>query len=583
MDEEDLADAAEAQTLQTSQAFAGLGSSTQEASQAGGLLGLLRADGDTVGLKLLRKMGWKDGQGIGPKVRRSARLDVGRSTTDDDTYLFAPNNAAMIHFNRKTDRKGLGYRGESNLSALTNGKEANDDDEDLESGLTDTPMRISRNKPSSGKQHGGIGVGVLNDNGSDEEDAYEIGPKIKYNRVLGGDKRKKKAKKASAVVNPSLKSTPIFVPKLARAGNSLRRCHDGRLPIDGFVLSQVIEDLTVVLSQYAPPSIPLGWKSSRDPKSQGVVSSFVSTVDAAKASRYDPRSRAAVLGEKTLPGKSVFDYISTATRDHMAAALGRQDLPPARGEVPEGQVMSEEERQEALWSRIPRLDRETAMEAIVRSSQGPYADDGAKRARYRSYLEHHGDSRQSLPRKPQGMSDDEFLREMNEFHNCARIFKPMTGFMASRFTTAKETSNLAGNRTSTTELISKAEPKATDSAEEAAKMGMFGKMTRSVTDFFPTRLLCKRFNVKAPAHSRPDENAEVNPRTSATGANDDTSHIMTALPIMPALSHPPLPSAEIEGEVDSSIQVNPEKNEAVEGKTANADILQAIFGDSDSE
>ncbi|KAL7811511.1 hypothetical protein V8C44DRAFT_365050 [Trichoderma aethiopicum] len=507
MDEEDLADAAEAQTLQTTQAFAGLGSSTQEELRAGGLMGLFRADGDTMGLKLLRRMGWKDGQGIGPKVRRSARLDVGAnsSAADGEMHLFAPDNAEVMRFIRKTDRMGLGHNGQRKLSALRHDSKTDSDEEDVPG--DDTLSILSRGDSKKKPQRGGIGVGILNDTGSDDEDAYEMGPKIRYNRVIGGDK-KKKGKKLSAAANPSLKQAPVFIPKTSRVGGSLRRCQDGRLPLDGFVLASATPDLTSVLAKYAPPPVPPGWTSSKAVNVSGQPAKFVSAAEAAKSSTLDAKSRAAILGEAPLPGKSVFDYLSADARQKLAAASGRADLPPGRGEVPEGYAVSEEEKQARLWEQAPKLDRETAAAAIARGLRGPYSDDEAKRARYKRYLEHHTNPKLPPPEKPRGMSDDEFLRELTEFHNCARIFKPMTGFMASRFTTAKAPHVISADASQKTELISVPEAKPSDPAEEAAKMGMFGHMTRSVQDFYPTRLLCKRFNVKPPAHARRDDEPE---------------------------------------------------------------------------
>ncbi|KAM5350497.1 hypothetical protein ACJ41O_007002 [Fusarium nematophilum] len=588
MDEEDLADAAEAQKIQTSQAFAGLGSSDQEAS-GGGLMGLLRADGDTMGLKLLRRMGWKDGQGIGPKVRRSARLDLsGKSAEAGETHLFAPDNSRMIQFVRKTDRKGLGHDGEVKLKGLSNitaaaDEDDEDDDERQSDGLRSTSLLPTRReKPKPGR--GGIGVGILNDNGSDEEDPYEIGPKIRYNRVVGGDKKKKKTKKAAAAVNPALKNAPVFVSRTVRAGNSLGRCHDGRLPLDGFVLAKITEDLADLLLEYAPPPVPESWVSSKASSDRAASSNYMSTADAAKASTHDAKSRAALLGEKSLPGKSVFDFISSSARDRLAAGSGKKNLPPGLGEVPEGFAMSEEERQQALWDETPKLDRETAIAAISRGSSGPYADDEAKKARYRTYLEHFATGSQPLPYKPKGMAPDDFARELSEFYNCARIFKPMTGFMASRFTTAKRPSVITADGTVGTELLSKPEPKAADPAEEAAKIGMYGQMTRTVEDFHPTRLLCKRFNVKAPAHSRPDNAGETNSRgREAGGPTDDMGAMST-----PAVGNakmiedgPPTTTTAPAAEPEPAI--NPEKNEALEGKTAHDEVLRAIFGDSDSE
>ncbi|CEI41282.1 hypothetical protein FVEN_g3556 [Fusarium venenatum] len=588
MDEEDLADAAEAQKVQTSQAFAGLGSSDQD-TNAGGLMGLLRAEGDTMGLKLLRRMGWKDGQGIGPKIRRSARLDTEQKNPETaETHLFAPDNAEMIRFVRKSDRKGLGHDGEARLTSLKAITAAADDDDDDDSNSFDTSIQntslFSSQKSKTKPARGGIGVGILNDNGSDEEDPYEMGPKIRYNRVVGGDKKKKKAKKASAAINPALKNAPVFVSRSARAGNGLGRCHDGRLPLDGFVLAKITKDLCDLLLEYAPPPVPEGWVSSKTSSDQANPSDYKSTADAAKASTHDAKSRAALLGEKSLPGKSIFDFISSSARDRLATASGNKNLPQGLGEIPEGYAMSEEERQQAVWDQTPKLDRDTAIAAISRGSSGPYADNEEKKARYRTYLEHFATGSQPLPYKPQGMGYDDFARELSEFHNCARIFKPMTGFMASRFTTAKKPSTVSANEPEA-DLLSKPEHKVTDPAEDAAKIGMYGKMTRTVQDFYPTRLLCKRFNVRPPAHSQPDpqtgtgsgprnhedsrpmDDVEINSRS----LNVDIQMIEGA----PVGTVPPAPVPEP--------AINPDKNEAVEGKTAHDEVLRAIFGDSDSE
>ncbi|CAM1506498.1 Fc.00g061390.m01.CDS01 [Cosmosporella sp. VM-42] len=580
MDEEDLADAAESQKLQTSQAFAGLGSSTEDAVAASGLMGLFRANGDTMGFKLLRKMGWKDGQGIGPRVRRSARLDVGgvSSGPGGETHLFAPEDAGMIQFVRKVDRKGLGHDGEDKLASLSiqgSGAVDEDDEEDVLGGGTRNTSLVSRGKPKPKPDRGGIGVGILNDNGSDDEDPYEIGPRIKYNRIIGGDKKKKKVKKSTAAVNPTLRNAPVFLSKIARAGNSLSRCHDGRLPLDGFVLAKITEDLTDLLSQFAPPSIPEDWKSSKSRSNDVGQGAYESTTDAAKSSTLDAKSRAAILGEKSLPGKSVFDYISSTARDRLAAGSGKKDLPPALGEIPEGFAMSEEEKQHALWDQAPRLDQETALAAISRGSAGPYADNEAKKARYRTYLEHFATGTQPLPWKPKGMPDEDFARELNEFYNCARIFKPMSGFMASRFTTAKKPSVLSADGTTSTEILSKPEPKIADPAEEAAKVGMYGKMTRSVEDFYPTRLLCKRFNVRPPEHVRPDNEPEQSSRDSKAPSSfyptekfqssESTTTPDAAVKAIEGI--PPTGNAEsMTAEVE--LGINPEKNDAVEGTTA---------------
>ncbi|CRK30530.1 hypothetical protein BN1723_014385 [Verticillium longisporum] len=57
------------------------------------------------------KMGWREGQGIGPKVRRPARLHdtEALSTHVPESHLFAPDDVAVVGVIRKIDHHGLGY------------------------------------------------------------------------------------------------------------------------------------------------------------------------------------------------------------------------------------------------------------------------------------------------------------------------------------------------------------------------------------------------------------------------------------------------------------------------------------------
>ena len=101
MDEEDLADAEDAKKLETSSSFAGIGSTEDELARRNAFADIFRSSGETMGKKLLRKMGWRDGQGVGPRVRRKARMedgDSGQEEADDETHLFAPKNSPMISF-----------------------------------------------------------------------------------------------------------------------------------------------------------------------------------------------------------------------------------------------------------------------------------------------------------------------------------------------------------------------------------------------------------------------------------------------------------------------------------------------------
>lgn len=596
MDEEDIADAEDARRVQTAEGFAGLGSTQEDAIRRRPFIDLFRAEGETIGVKLLKKMGWKEGQGVGPKVRRKARLDgVERPGEDADaTYLFAPENTHMISFIRKNDHKGLGFDGETKLSSSRTGSDvAKSDDEDDDRGFL-APKILKKKKPA----RGGIGIGILNDTGSDDEDPYEIGPRISYNKVIGGDKKKKKP--ANGAINPLLKSKPVFISKktaMAKASAGLRKCHDGRLPLDGFILSSKDEFSSVIQSagKYAPPKIPEGWKSSKQP-TPGSQAAYLSTAEAAKASKLDPKSRASILGEAALPGKSVFDFLSSAARDRIAAASGKANLPVALGEIPEGYSMTEKERQKELLAQIPKVDKYTADAALSRGASGfmPYGEDEAKRNRYRAYLENQADITPNLPERTPGVSRDDWLKELREFANCAQIFKPMSGMMATRFTSSTTAPKLASDAPDSTasSLLSKPAPKPEDPTEQAAKLGMYGPMTRSSQDWYPTRLLCKRFNVKPPAHVQPgatEHDEGPAPRNMAPDLvskaaiddmmkesfqyRNDTRETKTSEPVAPAT---PL-------EKPQEIVVDADRNEALEGQRAGEAVFKAIFGDDSDE
>ena len=512
MDDEDLAEAEEARMVSTKDAYSALGSTEEEVSRRAPLMDLLRSSGETMGIKLLRKMGWRDGQGIGPRVWRKARFDEENTKEgEEERHLFAPENTRMISFVRKNDRKGLGLQGESRLNPTSrkNG-DASDEEEVM-------PTKLKSKKAAP--RRSAIGIGVLNDTGSDDEDPYSMGPKISYNRVMGGDKKKKKPNPSTATnSNPLLQNRPVFVSrKLSKTNAGFRKCHDGRLPLEGFILS--IRPSIPTENKYPPPNIPPNWKSSRSaststPNLNANPSKHQSSADIAKSSTHTPSTRGSLLGESSLPGKSVFSFLKPEARAKIATLTKNPNLPAAGSEVPEHPAS---DAQGTPNSVIPYLDPQIASTALGRGVAGfvPYADNPSKLTRYRTFLSFRAQidpqNPSPAPDKPPAMSKDEWAAELNEFAHAATIFKPMTGVMATRFTSSKNTPSSTsptskgkgkGKENDSREDASpNPEAKKTaDPAKEAAAMNMFGPLTRSTAYFYPTRLLCKRFDVPVPAH-----------------------------------------------------------------------------------
>ena len=618
-----MREAEESRTISTADEFAGLGSTSNDPKRREAFVDLFKPAGETIGVKLLKKMGWKEGQGIGARVRRKAHLGEAGDGNDqaETTHLFAPEDPPMISFNRKFDHKGLGLKGEAGLESdpnrfpnpvSANSGQDNSDDDEGKGPAFSRSVRKSTKGPNAKKA--AFGVGILNDTGSDDEDPYQMGPQISYNRVIGGDKRPHKNRDAvQSASNPLLRERPIFASKKVKGKFGFRKCHDGLLPLDGFVLSAELDSFASINLQdekYKPPTVPEGWVSKQQATVELSREAYAPALEAAKLSTMDAKTRAALLGEEQMPGKSVFDFLTPAARNRIVVASGKSNLPAALSErPPPGFEATEEERSRAVQDLVPALDAEVAMQALNRGVGGwmPYAEDEGKRARYQAFLEIRAGIREGLPGRLLEMSKDDWVNEMHEFARAAQVFKPVTGMMASRFTSSRSQARPATDRPDSSgqgeALLILPPSKPDDPAVSAAKLGMFGPLTRSVKSFYPTRLLCKRFNVKAPANVQldPDDGSGKSAATSnmanrmphsrfhSAGYQMETSGDLDRTDSTPA--HQKL--LQLPGEValeaststsrtEAAPAVDAARNDALEAQRPGDEVFRAIFG-SDEE
>jgi G patch domain-containing protein 1 len=160
------------------------------------------------------------------------------------------------------------------------------------------------------------------------------------------------------------------------------------------------------------------------------------------------------------------------------------------------------------------------------------------------------------------------------------VFRPMSGLMAQRFT--------SGGTAAEQEAAGKeaAAGRPLDPAEEAARMGMFGPMTRSVGNFAPTRLVCKRFGVKPPDAVVVDEPENQAGRSGGAAAipqslveqmiRESAATRMVAVPqgTSDGTASIAEPSRELK-------VVDSERNEALEKERPGDAVFKAIFGSDD--
>jgi len=607
MDEEDLADAAEAQALQTAGSYSGFGSTEGDDKRKGLLMDILKSDNDTIGFRLLRKMGWRDGQGLGAKIRRGMRTDDGAPGQEkgENDHQFAPDDTTMITITRKDDRKGLGYKLQNSGLAIPNSNITTDFSDDDSPDSFHVNSRTSKiiGKPTN---RSGMGIGVLSDYGSGDEDPYTMGPRISYNRVIGGDKKKKDKLKSTAFQivplkssNPLLVAKPVFISKKASiAKPSFRNCHDGRLPITGFILSNKPDSTLAGWElRYPLPKVPEHWESKHSTVAvQPNGAQQPSTADAARSSQLDAKARARILGEQLLPGQSVFDFISPGARDKLAAASGKSSLPAGRGEVTPKEYAAAVQRNTSS-NDFPCLNKDIAIAALGRGLGGwmPYADDEPKRARYRDFLEFAAEIRAQPPSRPSELKRDDWDRELREFAHAAEVFKPMTGKMATRFTTSSvPVASLDVTVPEMPPLLSTRTAKPEDPAEAAAKMDMFGPLTRSTQPFYPTRLLCKRFNVKLPSNVQPDADGGQEARSSGNTKPGQPADLLSKVTMGRILDENPQLGRNLSLQRDANasltvpalqdkVEIDLSKNDALEAAKAGDAVFKAIFGDDDSD
>jgi len=162
---------------------------------------------------------------------------------------------------------------------------------------------------------------------------------------------------------------------------------------------------------------------------------------------------------------------------------------------------------------VPRTEPAIAKAALMGFQ--PFQQDSVKQTRYTTYLHLQAAANQTLPPQLQPLANqtiEEFNVELQSFAKAAQIFKPMSVAMASRFKSSTLNEALPGvvqeglyqppadaylekgkEETGKKKAVVEESPK-----EHAARMGMYGNLTREEKTWLPAKLLCKRFGVKVP-------------------------------------------------------------------------------------
>jgi G patch domain-containing protein 1 len=187
---------------------------------------------------------------------------------------------------------------------------------------------------------------------------------------------------------------------------------------------------------------------------------------------------------------------------------------------------------------IPPLSPRTASSAL--HGFMPHGDDPHKQERYRSYLVSQTyNTKHPNPQLLPSTNIEDVNNELESFAQSARIFRPMSHAMSSRFTSGS--SSLASTDTQQpkaglhildpkgplmqfAKASTEVEPEKTlTPREQAAADGKFGALTRVVKDFYPVKLVCKRFHVPNPHPEGPPEGGDSGSATPAAAGGQSSS------------------------------------------------------------
>ncbi|KAL8590611.1 hypothetical protein ACOMHN_011047 [Nucella lapillus] len=465
-----------------------------------------------IGIKLLRKMGWKEGQGVGPRVKKKTKKRKGKkapgmkiygcslptqsdeeesdlSDVDLQNVTFAPKDVTPISLTSKDNVHGLGYHGLDPRSALPT----------THVSLFEAPA-ISSAKSKKGIRGQAFGVGALE---NEDADIYNTDSISNYDQTMElDDSEQFFGWTAPGAHKGKGKKDPPKVPV----------SYVGKL-LEGFTLSDKPLPPKKV---FRAPTLPKGFKpfhrfkkTAQQLAQEAIGETPVTAGRQSGQQKMNAVERGLMLGE-TPVASSVFDLIpkedinkmeaikeaakmAAASRFHSAGSTSENtDIPtPPATQADQGTPLQEKEKPSAAGG--DKGDQTS----LLSGGPGvrPFHKEPAKQARYDQYLTlvKQGVNEPYKDVAMGHMTEWERQREKEEFSKAIMIYRPLSNMMASRFTRGAfiddaehQTSGLVEAQTEKNEQA------------KAAEMKMYGKLTREEMEWHPHNLLCKRFNVPNP-------------------------------------------------------------------------------------
>ncbi|XP_033989182.1 G patch domain-containing protein 1, partial [Trematomus bernacchii] len=466
----------------------------------------------SVGVEILRRMGWRQGQGVGPRVKRKPRRQHpdgsllppagSEDSEDEDEFApedvtFAPKDVTPVDFTPRGGLQGLGYRGLDPGRALMG--RAAPEHIDLFRPQSEARSRLFGGRERGAKRGGvagtAFGIGALEDD--DDEEVYHRDSMSRYDKELGGEEP-----------GDGLYGWTAPQQYTKKREKSKDASYLGKI-LEGFTLAQNTQELKTI---FPPPCLPPDFRPIRRVRPPPDVSHLSGVSPAlAEALRLSRGHMVPEVSQQGVPQQGSRHQLDSGQR---RALLGEDAL---QGPSSVLELLKPEDRKRLLDLRTSTpnstshdalrrpdvgvgLQQEalTAWRGVPASNQSfrPFDKDPSKQARYDLYLNclKQGDRDGLEQSLDPGMTEWERSRERDEFVRASILYRPSSSFLSSRFTRAKR----GEEEQQEEEEEGKEQEVVVDDQQAAVNMKMFGKLTRETFEWHPDKLLCKRFNIPDP-------------------------------------------------------------------------------------
>lgn len=349
---------------------------------------------------------------------------------------------------------------------------------------------------------------------------------------------------------------------------------DGRPIIPGFVKAHR------VLQQqkfFQAPDVPRDF----DPRHRVTpvnAESKMSAVTQGTQYQITPEQRGELLGEQPLK-RSVFDLISKEDRDRLQKLGGAVPAAPATS-APNAEALAK------LGIKLDRFassgthnlneeEKKIDPNKPLAEAFGPFRFDKDKQKRYEFWLRVQRGEELKPDDWKDGLTEEQRGREHDEFARVWGKFKPLSEAMAKRFTSANV---MLGNEEYNEKQLTEYQTDTSVQAD-AAKMKMFGALTRTTEEWRPSGLLCKRFNIMNPYKGAQDWDKKKDEKKAAI----DIFMEMELPNFMPELAKPKEDPKTNEDNKDENGEKNDDDEDEEIKEKPSIDLFKAIFEASDDE